>query len=57
MNNLMKCFENEVNTFYSLNEQGLVTIPKELNNNIKVFVTFKDSINNEERPKIMKEME
>jgi len=47
MNDLIKFYENENDTTYTINsngQQGLVSIPKVLNNNIKVFMFFKDSL-------------
>lgn len=62
MVNLIKYYETEKEIFYLLSDenQALVTIPKDLNNNIKVFMSFKDkdfkSINEEERKNIINEM-
>lgn len=49
MNNLMTLQENENSTIYILQEklQGLVSVPKDLKNNIKVFLLFKDSAEKE----------
>jgi len=62
MVNLIKYYETEKEIFYLLSDenQALVTIPKDLNNNIKVFMSFKDkdfkNINEEERKNIINEM-
>ena len=44
MNNLLKLYENQYDTIYVVNDkiQGLVDIPKNLKNNIKLFMIFKD---------------
>lgn len=55
MDNLMKFSETESDIIYMIdNNQGLVSIPKDLKNNIKVFMMFGDSnISEEERNKIV----
>ena len=59
MSNLSKFHENDKDIFYTLNgeNQGFVSIPKDLNNNIKVFMIFKSSnLQGNERNKLMSDM-
>jgi len=48
MSNLLKFNENETDIIYMINSelQGLVSVPKDLNTNIKVFILFKNSKEN-----------
>lgn len=59
MNNLIKLQENDNNTVYILDEklQGLVSVPKDLKNNIRVFMLFKDNVEKElDKDKVINEI-
>jgi len=60
MNDLINFYENDTDILYSLTgaHQGLVSIPKDLKNDIKVFLIFKDSLLQEpERRKLISDLQ
>lgn len=60
MDNLVKFYENDTDIMYTINSGGcgLVSIPKDLKNNIKVYMIFKDiAMQEHEKRKLMIDMQ
>lgn len=53
MNNLVKYYEAETNVVYMINNQGVVSIPKVLEDNIRIFMTFKSNYEGQDKNKLM----